>query len=72
MGQGHCGVKSFSDLYSLQTNANVAAEGCGYSMLKVMKQRCYFLIWLNFTVQATRNFSRAMAWMRGWSFPLCG
>ena len=23
-------VKSFSDLYSLQTNTSVAAEGCGY------------------------------------------
>jgi len=30
-------------------------------------------ICLSFAIQTTRNFSRAMAWMCGWSFPfLCG
>jgi len=41
------------------------------AMLKVMKQRCHLPICLNFTFQTTRNFSRAMAWKCGWSFP-CG
>ena len=40
------------------------------AVLKVMKQRCHFHICLRFAFKITRNFSRAMAWMCGWS--LCG
>jgi len=40
MSRGDCGdLLSFSELYSLQTNTSVAAEGCCF-MLKVMKQSC--------------------------------
>ena len=63
-------VKSFSDLYT-QTQALLLMV-VAMLKLKVMKQRCHFSICLSFTLETTRNFSKAMAWMCGWSFPLCG
>jgi len=41
------------------------------AMLKVMKQKCHLPMCLNFTFQTTTNFSRAVTWKCGWSFPCC-
>jgi len=39
-----------------------------FAMLKILKQKCHFPICLSFAFQSTRNLSRPMAWMCGWSF----
>jgi len=74
MCRGACGDMSKVSVTSTackQTQALLLkVVGCGY--VESHETKVPFTRLPNFAFQTTRNFSRAMAWKCGWSFPLCG